>query len=185
MKLKYYLRGLGIGVIVTTLILMIAFSLHRGDGLTDEEIVARAKELGMVMQEAEKPVKDTLANSGDDKDNTESEQPEKLPAPSQNHDEKKPQESLDEQGLSTSDEIDRENTPQKETVERVELTIVGGEYSDKVSEKLEKAGLIDDAESFNKYLAECKMDSFIQPGNYTLTVGASYDEIIEEITKKD
>lgn len=45
MKLKYYLRGLGIGIAVTTLV----FGLSgRKESLTDEEIKARAAELGMV-----------------------------------------------------------------------------------------------------------------------------------------
>ena len=41
MKLKYYLRGLGIGIIVTTLILMISFSMHKTE-ISDEEIIERA-----------------------------------------------------------------------------------------------------------------------------------------------
>ena len=46
MKLKYYLRGLGLGMIVTALILTIAGG---GDGsLSDEEIKRRAAKLGMV-----------------------------------------------------------------------------------------------------------------------------------------
>ena len=49
MKLKYYLRGIGIGMIVTTIILMIAFAVHKEQPLTDEEIRMRATELGMVM----------------------------------------------------------------------------------------------------------------------------------------
>ncbi len=50
MKLKYYLRGLGIGIIITTIILMIGFS-RKGSSLSDEEIIERASRLGMVMQE--------------------------------------------------------------------------------------------------------------------------------------
>ena len=46
MERKYYLRGLGIGIAVTAIIMGIALS---GDGkMTDSEIIARAKELGMV-----------------------------------------------------------------------------------------------------------------------------------------
>ena len=52
MKLKYYLRGIGIGVIMTTLILMIAFAVHKEQPLTDDEIRERAAELGMVMPQA-------------------------------------------------------------------------------------------------------------------------------------
>lgn len=46
MERKYYLRGLGIGITVTAIIMGIALS---GSGkMTDSEIIARAKELGMV-----------------------------------------------------------------------------------------------------------------------------------------
>ena len=46
MKLKYYLRGLGIGILVTTVILSLAGVGRKN--MTDEEVVKRAKELGMV-----------------------------------------------------------------------------------------------------------------------------------------
>lgn len=47
MKLKYYLRGLGTGIVVTALILGISLSHGKGR-LSDEEIKKRAGELGMV-----------------------------------------------------------------------------------------------------------------------------------------
>ena len=48
MKLKYYLRGLGIGILVTAMILGLV-TKEKGN-MTDEEIKARARELGMVEQ---------------------------------------------------------------------------------------------------------------------------------------
>ena len=51
MKLKYYLRGLGIGMAVTALIFRISVSGRQGQEaqtLTDEQIRERASELGMV-----------------------------------------------------------------------------------------------------------------------------------------
>ncbi len=46
MERKYYLRGLGVGIVVTAVIMgMIA---SRNKTMTDQEIIARAKELGMV-----------------------------------------------------------------------------------------------------------------------------------------
>ena len=51
MKLKYYLRGLGIGMIVTALILGISFSNRKDQTsqiMTDDQIRERAAELGMV-----------------------------------------------------------------------------------------------------------------------------------------
>lgn len=52
MKLKYYLRGVGTGVVVTTLILMIAFAFYRPK-MSDEDIIARARQLGMEEKEDE------------------------------------------------------------------------------------------------------------------------------------
>ncbi|MBR4530740.1 MAG: hypothetical protein IKO80_10750 [Lachnospiraceae bacterium] len=47
MKLKYYLRGMGVGMILTAIIMGIA--LHgRTETLSDAEIMARARELGMI-----------------------------------------------------------------------------------------------------------------------------------------
>ncbi|MDE7047105.1 MAG: hypothetical protein K2P25_03885, partial [Lachnospiraceae bacterium] len=47
MNLKYYLRGLGTGIVVTALIMGIAAS-GKKQALTDDEIRERARELGMV-----------------------------------------------------------------------------------------------------------------------------------------
>ena len=46
MELKYYLRGLGLGILVTAIIMSIAASKKRA--MTDDEIIARAKQLGMI-----------------------------------------------------------------------------------------------------------------------------------------
>lgn len=45
MGLKYYLRGLGLGIVVTAIIMGITSS--RSKAMTDDEIIARAKQLGM------------------------------------------------------------------------------------------------------------------------------------------
>ncbi len=51
MKLKMYLRGLGIGVFVTALLMGLATKNMAQQPLSDEEIVARAQELGMVYED--------------------------------------------------------------------------------------------------------------------------------------
>lgn len=47
MKRKYYMRGLGIGVIITAILFTVAFPKNK-PAMTDEEIIAKAKELGYV-----------------------------------------------------------------------------------------------------------------------------------------
>ena len=46
LKLKYYLRGLGLGIVVMAVIMCIRES--NDNKMTDEEIMARAKQLGMI-----------------------------------------------------------------------------------------------------------------------------------------
>ncbi len=49
MEKKYYFRGLGLGIIVTAVIMGIALSGGgKKEKMTDEEVIARAKELGMI-----------------------------------------------------------------------------------------------------------------------------------------
>lgn len=57
MELKYYLRGLGLGIVVTAIIMGLTTSKSRT--MTDAEIISRAKQLGMT---EEKTLKDTAAD---------------------------------------------------------------------------------------------------------------------------
>lgn len=50
MKRKYYMRGLGIGVLVTAILCAVALP-KQTEPMTDEEVIARAKELGYVKEE--------------------------------------------------------------------------------------------------------------------------------------
>lgn len=198
MKLKYYLRGIGIGMIVTTIILMITFAVHGNQPLTDDEIRERAAELGMVMVEG-LPVSDTLADTdqsgqGDDeKDGADDAQAaSQSPSGDGANDAKADADgdaAKDDQNGSKAQEQEngdkKENRPQRDVVEQVEITIVGGEYSNDVCRKLKRAGLIEDIDDFNKYLSDGGYDNLIQPGNYTIPTGADYDEIIKIITEKE
>ncbi|MDD7178619.1 MAG: hypothetical protein SPG09_12580, partial [Lachnospiraceae bacterium] len=154
MKLKYYLRGIGIGMIVTTIILMIAFAVHKEQPLTDDEIRARALELGMVMAE-DIPAGDKLSDSNKEIDQTDGEQ--STPVDASDKETSTPEEDVagaakdkktegtkevsdkgkDDQKTTTSDKTDQDE-PETEVIEQVEITIVGGEYSDAVCKKLKK-----------------------------------------------
>lgn len=62
--MKYYLRGLGLGILVTAIVMGLAAS--RRKTMTDEQIIARAKQLGMI--------EDTvLAASSSEEENTSNE----------------------------------------------------------------------------------------------------------------
>ena len=50
MKLKYYFRGIGIGVVVTTLVFMILISIHKNDGVQGTDAVMQDTESRTVAQ---------------------------------------------------------------------------------------------------------------------------------------
>ena len=47
MKLKYYLRGMGIGIILTAIVMGFALGGRKAT-ISDAEVIRRAKELGMI-----------------------------------------------------------------------------------------------------------------------------------------
>ena len=103
MKRKYYLRGLGIGILVTAFILGITSDKPRA--MTDEEVMARAKELGMVENTV-------LSNIGSNHPDTEP--PETTP------EEEKPDQTVPQIQPSEADDEEKETTqtvPETQSVE--------------------------------------------------------------------
>ncbi len=61
MKRKYYLRGLGVGILVTSLLFTI-YMVFTGPKMSDEQVITRAKQLGLVENTGQ-----TLADAGTEK----------------------------------------------------------------------------------------------------------------------
>lgn len=156
MKLKYYLRGAGVGILVTTLIFIIAFAFYEPQ-LTDEEIEAKAKQLGMVMAEDEdtKDADNKDANADESKDAGDAT-------------------DIDGSGDTTDDA----------TVQPTEFVINSGEDSSAVVQRLYAAGLIDNEAAFDTYLDDNSLDNLIQPGTVHLRSGMTYEEIANAIITK-
>ena len=188
MRLKYYLKGLGIGMIITALLMGLA--TREPSGMTDDEIKARAKELGMVEQK-------TLADTRE----------EKLPIETEAPQEDKPDEAtkpteepivtkepiLTEEPNATNKPIAPEipeptqapveDTQNDSKEEVIVLEIRRGDSSDTVSARLEELGLIENASEYNNYLCDNGYDRKVNIGTYQLKIGMSDEEIAKIITK--
>ena len=183
MKLKYYLRGLGIGILITTIIFIIGIHVNQDQMFSDEEVIRRAKALGMVMDETDGKTINELDKDNQKEDSKESK--------SDNKD--KQEQAKDDQTKNDQTKADAESektqdsdaaAAQKQTVEQVEVSILPGEYSDTISQKLLDAGLIDDKAAFSKYINDTNVDNLIQPGTFTVPKGASYEEVAKILTTK-
>lgn len=187
MKLKYYLRGLGIGIIITTIILSIA-SGKDSKSMSDAEIIARASELGMVMEEkddglfdagteeteTEEPQNSQTEETRTEVRETETQETEKKETESREPEtEVKETESKNEEPQTQEPVREAENTE----VEIYTLVVQKGEVCRNVCEKLAAAGIVDDAEVLRKYLSEKNIADFISVGTYEIPMNASMEDI--------
>ena len=208
MKLKYYLRGLGIGIAVTALVLALAGSGK--ESLTDEEIIARAKELGMVEsvtlsqlaedKTSEEVSEDISAMSSEEvSENVTSEGEDASLAISENEEVSEVNSSENAQGTSgaetyeesnseenasesTSEETSEVNfeTQTSEVIDEYVIVEVGaGDGSDTVSRKLEALGMVEDAQMYDDFLCANGYDKILQTGVHEIPRTADWDTIAE------
>ena len=160
MKLKYYLRGLGIGILVTALIM--GFTTRDSRPLTDAEIKAVAAELGMVES-------DSLRLADLPQDQTA--EPAKEPEPT-------PDATPESSGEPAKES---ETTPESGT--DISVTVSAGSGSRTVCNRLEEAGVITDAAEFDKYLCDQGYSKRICVGTFEIPADASWEEIAKIITR--
>ncbi|MEE1250385.1 MAG: hypothetical protein UHU19_14325 [Lachnospiraceae bacterium] len=195
MKLKYYLRGLGVGVIAATLVLMIAFSGHDKE-LSDEEIIKRAEALGMVM-DASSEEKDEIPEMAETEEALPTELPVKVIEPTETQTaEVVPDTETSETEAEAVNENDKIATPDTEAVvgkvqpqmtekteEEISFTINAGQSSDTVAFNLYSAGIVDDATAFNTYMVKNGYDSRLSTGTFKIKKNASYSEIANTLVR--
>ncbi len=182
MRIKYYIRGIGIGIIFATLVLTISFYFGKGsfakEKLSDEEIIERATELGMVMEAS---TEEGIEEGTDE--NTE-ENPEEVAEESDEGNTEK-EATVTAEAAPQIEDVASSDSEEAETITYVPFTVRGGESSEIVSENLKKAGLIDSVDDFNKYLSKIKVDNLIQSGTFYVKQGSSYDDIAALLVNKD
>lgn len=196
MKLKYYLKGFGVGVLFSTVILSISLMLNQQQtGLTDEQIMARARELGMEMVSAEKetdteelttktPESSTMPAESTSPDITEKE------TASQGEtvtgmEGMEPVETLGEvpsvtESENESSEAVRVEEGTDETT--VIIHIEKGMSSDTIVRLLEEAGVVESSDELLNRLWEIEKTRYVRAGTYEFTRGMSVEEIADRIS---
>lgn len=201
MKLKTYLRGLGLGLIVAALVT----GVGSRQTMSDEQIKARAKELGMMesktyltqvneskeaaesLMESE-TVTETVAETVAETEEIETTTLETAAETKENVTETK--ETVSEETAETVPETESEpveESPEQsieETMspETVTFQIHSGDSSVSVAKRLAEAGLVGDAKAFDQYLCQNGYDKKIRVGTYEIQNDSSNEEIAKIIT---
>lgn len=179
MKLKYYLRGLGIGILVTAAILTIVY--HTKGSMSDSQIMKRAAQLGMVMASTED---DTLFAQTTQADTTIEETG--TISVEETTTVVETTEAVTEAPTEKPTEAPTEAPTEKPTepaVTEAILTISPGMYSESVSAELARLGIITNQKEFNSYLVNNGYAERIQTGDFKVKADMSYDEIARIITR--
>ena len=203
MKLKYYLRGIGIGMLVTALILSISYLNH--NKMSDEEVKKRAKELGMTESTSLIEASEVLStDSCEVTVTTKTPTPEPTEVPTPEPTETPTPEPTDE--VTPTPEPTTEPTPEptaeptpevavetpegpedpgaigKETTNQgssstVTVRINSGDSSVTVARAVEEAGLVASASDFDSFLCANGYDKRLHVGTYEIPYDLTYAEM--------
>jgi len=201
MKFKYFLRGLGFGIVFSAIICLTAYQGNAKKEMTDEEIIRRAKALGMVEQEdqvgkllgidQQKEKSEDESSKTESQNKTEagkseqdSETKEKISedASSADNETKEKNQTSKQEDKKTESSTEKEDKTTEKKEQTVKLTIKRGDSSFPVCEKLQELGLIEDAAEFDTYLVENGYASRIRVGEHSLKKGMSFHDIAEAIS---
>ena len=200
MKKRYYLRGIGVGMIITAIIFSISMLFYK-PALSDDEIKAKAAKLGMVESEENKSNsnqtdssnksdtsdnsdKSNTSDSSSDSDTSSTSKDSDTTANTTNTDGSKTTTETKTGDAVSDDTSSAKTSGSSASNSSVSFSISGGQSSNIIGAELYKAGIVDNPTSFNKYLESNGYDSAIQPGDYQLQKGSSYEEIAHAITTK-
>jgi len=201
------MRGIGIGIIFSTIILSISHK-NSTNTISDTEIIRRAEQLGMV-KEINSSVNDLneLLNSSGKKDENNPTTITTTPTPTPNNssgneenveDEEKNENTADKiedanQELDDKEETKSDDSETKEETssiknqaedKMIEITISKGMSSEGVSRLLEEKGIIEDRKVFNKYLKDNGFSRAINYGTYNIAQNASFYDIANLLVSK-
>ena len=178
MKLKYYLRGAGIALIIMSLIWMIS-SAFSTTTMSKSQIESEAKKLGMVYPDE----KGTIADNMETEDDKNSEDDAAAQANATDNATNTDANATDANATDANGN-GTDTNGDGATGETVEFTISRGETSSIISNHLQEQGIVDNAEAFDKFLTLSNDDNFLQPGTYTITKGSTFEEIANALMGK-
>ena len=208
MKLKYYLRGLGIGIVVTALLMgysnknraaepkaEVATEETAGDLLADRNGEATTEEV-IEQSTVENVTVETDSAETSEEETSQEETASELESSTQEAETITETESVTE--TETESVQTEETTDKKEQTQSsmeadagnallqttIEINIVRGDDSGTVAPKLQNAGMVESATEYDAYLMQHGYDKKIRVGKVEIPVDATWQEIAEYISGK-
>ena len=197
MKLKYYLRGLGVGILFSTIILSISFNAALKK--KTKEMKSNADNTEAINSDEEiKDLEDLLVPT---------KEPTKESTKEPTKETKEPTGGLTEESAKDEEKIDSSNVepsvtptkalteeePDKEVVSKenskdsqdyIIINIQKGMSSEEVALILKNYGIIENNKEFNNYLKDKGYCTNIKVGDFKISKNATYEQIADTIVIK-
>lgn len=247
-KLRYYLRGVGVGMFVTALILLIMNKcFDKPVEISDAEVRARAAALGMVdastislteaqnleqqtrqpeeqqpeeqqpeeqqpeeqqpeeqQPEEQQPEEQQPEEQQPDEQQPEEQQPEEQQPEEQQPEEQQPEEQQPEEQQPEEQQPEEqqpeeqqpeeqqpeEQQPEEQkpeapaTGEIVVITVSRGNGSETVAKNCQSAGLVEDADAFNKFMIQNGYSTVLRVGSFEIPTGSDMETVAKLLTGK-
>ncbi len=199
----YFLFGVGMGVILTSIIfymgLLVNPSVETYKEPSRDEIILLARDIGMTFPEDNELTEENNTNNEIIEEDTNEDlpfinvQPDEVEQIDENSKDENEQNELEEVEVNegdndvngTNDILDNDNNNEDVVVENITFTITPGESSNDVCRDLFQLGLIDDEKEFNDFLVRKNLDRVIRPKKYTVPSTITKSEIVLLITGKN
>ena len=208
MNVKSYLKGIGVGMIVASLILIIAGNMNK---VSDEDVIARAKELGYVQSTSvsQPEVVDNTSSNTEQKKIEDSDKVESTENNDANTDNAKADDkatdvntnnenaedkaydanadsSTTETANTTndttfSDDSDKTADNNATYSETVKVEIKSGMSSESAALAVKNAGLVESDTEFNKYLCSEGYDKRLRVGSFEIPKDADFETIAKSL----
>ena len=173
---KYFLRGMGFGILVTVVIFSVALVFYEPKNSSE---TANDTAVTEEIKQEENTVEEKVEEKTEEKE-------EKNPEVSEKNSSEETAETEDSSAKETSEETKTEENKSEETKtpsKTVSFKVTAGESSYKVAENLYRAGLIDDPNKFNTYLEQNGYDNTTHVGSFNIPEGSTYEQIANTISK--
>ena len=208
MNVKSYLKGIGVGMIVASLILIIAGNMNK---VSDEDVIARAKELGYVQSTSvsQPEVVDNTSSNTEQKKIEDSDKVESTENNDANTDNAKADDKATDVNTNNENAEDKAydanadssttetaNTTNDTTVsddsdktadnnatssETVKVEIKSGMSSESAALAVKNAGLVESNTEFNKYLCSEGYDKRLRVGSFEIPKDADFETIAKSL----
>ncbi|MDD6208746.1 MAG: hypothetical protein PUB10_09540 [Clostridiales bacterium] len=179
MRNSQFIRGVGVGLLVSTLIFSVT-TKETTTPMSEQEIIRKARQLGMYTEEE---IKNQRLDESLSKVDGSVEEGKDQPADSDTDNDT---ETVSGSGLGTEKSDEDQEKPEETSppTDVVKLTISQGMPSNEAARLLEDAGVVKSASAFDRYLCNHGYENYIRSGTYTFSATDDYETIAKTITKK-